>query len=54
MEIIDSILEVEDAIAELEAMSGDEPDQRIKQEIRRLDERLRFFAEDQNVFVQLA
>lgn len=53
-EIIDTILDVEDAIAELHAMNGDVSDPKIETEIRRLDERLRYFDETQAIFAQPA
>jgi hypothetical protein len=53
-EIMDTILEVEDAIAELCAIAGDEPDPMIELEIRRLDERLRRLEANQAIFAQPA
>lgn len=51
----DIIYEVEDAIAELQALTdADCPDPRIVSEIRRLDNRLRRFEAWQPVFVQPA
>lgn len=54
-EPIDIICEVEDAIADLQALSdADCPDPRILSEIRRLDNRLRHYEATLPIFVQPA
>ncbi len=54
-EQIDMIQDVEEAIAELQAMKGDhQPDPRIEAEIRRLDSRLRRIEQSTTVFARPA
>jgi hypothetical protein len=54
-ELIDIICDVEEAIADLQAMADDQrPDPRLVSEIRRLDDRIRHLEETQPVFRQPA
>jgi hypothetical protein len=52
-ETIDTICDVEDAIADLQAMIDDgHPDPRLVSEIERLDDRLRQLEQSEPVFAQ--